>query len=292
MTPDPASRGHVSHRVASTDGVTLVLHDLGGDGPPLLLCHPTGFHGMVWAPVAAHLAGSAHCWAVDFRGHGDSGLPVSGALAWQDMADDVLACAHRIDGDVLFGAGHSMGAAALLLAEQLNPGLFGALWCYEPIVFPAAEARWPAGGNPMAAAARRRKAIFPDRATAIANYAAKPPLADLHPDALEAYVDHGFRDLADGTVELKCAPETEAQVFEGGMNHETFVRLGEVACPTAVVASGDGGPPSQGATLVAEALPQGRLERMAELTHFGPMEAPEAIARSIAAHAELAGRPR
>lgn len=290
MTASPTPRRHVSHRVASTDGVTLALHDLGGDGPPLLLCHATGFHGMVWAPVAAHLGASAHCWAVDFRGHGDSDLPMSGSLAWQGMADDVLAVADGVDGDVLFGAGHSMGGVALLLAEQLRPGLFCALWCYEPIVFPPVEAPWPAGGNPMAAAARRRKAVFPDRATAIANYAAKPPLGGVHPEALEMYVDHGFWDLPDGTVELKCAPETEAQVFEGGMNHETFVRLGEVACPTTVVASGDGGPPSRAATLVAEALPYGRLERMAEFSHFGPMEEPKATARSIASQAELARR--
>ena len=87
---DRASRCHhgtvttthgVDHvdRVASTDGVSLALHDLGGDGPALLLCHPTGFHAMTWAPVAAALAGVAHCWALDFRGHGDSTRPVSGS---------------------------------------------------------------------------------------------------------------------------------------------------------------------------------------------------------------------
>ena len=38
--------------VPSTDGVTLAVHDLGGDGPPLLLCHATGFHGRVWTALA------------------------------------------------------------------------------------------------------------------------------------------------------------------------------------------------------------------------------------------------
>ena len=34
------------------DGIRLVVHDWGGDGAPVLLAHPTGFHGRVWEPVA------------------------------------------------------------------------------------------------------------------------------------------------------------------------------------------------------------------------------------------------
>jgi pimeloyl-ACP methyl ester carboxylesterase len=267
--------------------VRVALHDLGGDGPPLLFCHPTGFHGRIWEPVAASLSGEAHCWAIDFRGHGDSDSPASGSFAWDGMAGDVLAVVAELAElgelrDGLVAAGHSMGGAALLLAEQARPGLFARLWCFEPIVFPA-DGALPPGENPMAAAARRRKAVFPDYETAIANYAAKPPLNVFHPAALEAYVYHGFRSRPEGGVELKCSPETEARVFEGGMTHGAFSRLGEVACPTTIVASGDGAHPAQVAPIVAEALPDGRLEEMRDLTHFAPMEDPERIAASIRA---------
>jgi pimeloyl-ACP methyl ester carboxylesterase len=275
-----------THHVPSTDGVTLALHDLGGDGPPLLFCHPTGFHGMVWAPVAQHLTSWAHCWTVDFRGHGDSTLPDSGNLGWGGMAEDVLAVTLYInasrpdDGRPLLAVGHSMGGAALVLAEQAKPATFTALWLYEPIVFPPMEGIRPA--NPLAASARRRRAVFPDKDAAYANYAAKPPLGGLAPEALHAYVDYGFRPTADGSgVELKCAPETEAEVFESGPHHSGFARLGEVACPTWVVASGDGAPPARMAGLVADALPQGRLEGFPQLTHFGPMEDPAAVADAI-----------
>ena len=40
---------------AGADAPTLAVHAWGGDGPPTLLCHPTGFHGRVWAPVAERL---------------------------------------------------------------------------------------------------------------------------------------------------------------------------------------------------------------------------------------------
>ena len=60
----PASQAPV-RQIPSSGGVTVALHDLGGDGPPVLLCHPTGFLGMTWAPLAAELADVAHCWALD-----------------------------------------------------------------------------------------------------------------------------------------------------------------------------------------------------------------------------------
>jgi pimeloyl-ACP methyl ester carboxylesterase len=157
----------------------------------------------------------------------------------------------------------------------------------------AAGAAGAAAESPLARGARRRKAWFPDTATARANYASKPPLNGFRADALDAYVEHGFRPAtspdgvegAEGVegVELKCAPEVEASIFEMGGGHGGFARLGEVACPVPVVASGDGAPPAMAAGLVAEALPDGRLVTMPELTHFGPMEDPEAVASALAA---------
>jgi len=272
-----------THRVASTDGVVLALHDLGGDGPEVLLCHPTGFHALTWAPVAAALAGVAHCWALDFRGHGDSTHPASGSYDWHGPAADVLAVIDHLGLDGVRAVGHSMGGAALLLAEQARPATMAGLWLYEPIVFPAAEGGGVPGSNPMADRARRRKATFPSRAAARANYAAKPPLGRFRADALDAYVEHGFRDVPGDGVELRCAPEVEAAVFERGGDHGAFAHLGEVACPVTVVASGDGAPPSWAAQLVAEALPHGRSLTMEQLTHFGPMEDPDAVAAAIAA---------
>lgn len=266
-----------------THGPAAVGVGTGPDGAAratVLFCHPTGFHGMVWAPVAAQLADVAHCWALDFRGHGDSETPAPASLGWNHMADDVLAVIDELGAERLYGVGHSMGGAALILTELARPGTWEGLWLYEPIIFPPFEGPRPSG-HPMAEAARRRKALFPNRETALFNYASKPPLGALHPDALEAYVSYGFRDLPDGTVELKCTPETEAKVFENGMGLDAFRHLDRVACPVTVCASGDGAPPAMVGPLVAEALPHGHSERFLQLSHFGPMEDPGAIAASI-----------
>lgn len=277
--------------VASTDGVTIAVHELGGDGPPLLLAHATGFHGMVWAPIAVRLADRARCVAPDLRGHGDSPVPVGHPFHWDCFADDVLAVVDDLDpGGPIVAAGHSKGGAALLLAEQRRPGTFSALYCFEPIVFPPRSGPPPGEGgeHPLAAGALRRRQVFASRDEAYDNYASKPPFSALHPDALRAYVDHGFADQPDGTVRLKCLGENEAQVYRMGGNHGAFARLGEIACPVTVARGALGGTsPADIAAPIAEALPHGRLEVHDDLGHFGPLEDPARIAERIAAALEL-----
>ena len=46
-------------RATTPDGVTVALHDLGGDGPPALLVHATGFHGRALGPLAREVSGAA-----------------------------------------------------------------------------------------------------------------------------------------------------------------------------------------------------------------------------------------
>jgi pimeloyl-ACP methyl ester carboxylesterase len=225
----------------------------------------------------------AHAWALDFRGHGDSTSPASMDFGWEGMADDVLAVMDElaVPAGRLMGVGHSMGGTALLMAECRRPGTFARLWLYEPIVSP-----WRADEGPrvnfMAEAARRRRPWFPDREAAYHNFAAKPPLDSLDPAALAAYVAYGLRDQPDGdAVELKCLPEVEARVFEGGFGQDTFARLGEVRCPVTVAIGAEDAGPSGFGPPVVEGLPHGRLDRFTHLSHFGPMEDPVAMAAAI-----------
>jgi pimeloyl-ACP methyl ester carboxylesterase len=273
-----------SHRIDAGD-LSLVVHDWGGEGHPVLLAHPTGFHGMTWAPVAARLvARGRRVWSFDFRGHGDSDRSPAG-YRWSEFADDVMSVARELDlarDPMLLACGHSKGATALLLGEARDPGTFARLWCYEPILFPSDEPLEPQDDFPLSAGARRRRAVWMSREEAFVSYAAKPPLDVLDRDALRAYVDHGLRDRADGQVELKCRPEDEAAVYAMGVANGVYQRLGEVLCPTLVVCGEhtDAIPPKLG-EMIVERLPHGRLEIMPGVGHFGPMQDPDATAESM-----------
>jgi len=279
--------------IPSTDGVDVAVHDFGGDGPPLLVCHATGFHAWCYEPMLRHLTDRHRCVGVDLRGHGDSRGPDALSYGWQGMADDLLAVIEALGLTDLCAVGHSMGGAAIVLAEERRPGTFRAAWMFEPILFPHDyQFHEPERRNRMADSARRRRDSFPSRDDAYDNYASKPPLDQLDTEALRAYVDHGFADAADGQVTLKCRPDTEAAVFESS-DSGAFELLDQVEMPVVVAVGRDtNGPAEFGESIVGQ-LRRGALEPHPELSHFGPMERPAELAARVAAACAdaLAGPP-
>ena len=268
-------------RLPSSDGVTLAVHDLGGDGPPLLMAHATGFCGPVLSPLAAHLTDRFHCWTYDARGHGDTGAPAGLDWNWRGFADDVLAVVDGLGLQQLYGFGHSSGGAALLDAEARRPGTFAALWCYEPIVWPEITEELKASRRPLINGALNRRDLFPSRQDAYDNFASKPPLESLDPKALRAYVDCGFGPDQEG-VRLKCPPFVEAAIYRQGLVHDGFIRLDGVRCPVTV---GWGGRSMAMDRDVVEAqvgeLPDAELAMFSDLGHFGPLEGPASVAATI-----------
>lgn len=282
--------------VRTDDGVDLAVYDF-GDGaaagaPSLLLAHATGFHARCWLPVVAVLREHFHCYAFDERGHGDSSTPPNGDFDWRRFADDALLVVDHFGLQRPFAVGHSCGGALLLLAEMARPGTFRSLYCFEPVVMPI-DSPPPPGGfdNPLAVGARRRREEFPSFAVALENFASKPPMSGFAPEALEAYVRHGFEVIDDDqTVRLKCRGEDEARTYEHAALHGAYSRLAEVRCPVTLscgeltTAFGE-----DILHLDAARLPFASVEVLPGLTHFGPMEDPTALAeRILAAFAKLA----
>jgi pimeloyl-ACP methyl ester carboxylesterase len=274
--------------VESSDGVTLAVHDLGGEGPPLLVCHATGFNAGAYGPFAHALRNDRHVWAVDFRGHGASTAPPDEAdFGWDHITEDLHAVLAL---DVLGGTpvdvvGHSMGGAVICLAELTRPGSIRSAYLFEPIVGPPGFAP-TSGENPMASSARRRRPSFPSKAAALLNYASKPPLWELNSGALAAYVQHGFTEEGEGgTATLSLSPDGEAAVFNGA-GKVTIAELSELTIPITVavgttdIAFG----PAHFAGPIAETLPNGRLSPFPDLGHFGPLEAPTVVAADVRDH--------
>ncbi|TVR24775.1 MAG: alpha/beta hydrolase [Ilumatobacter sp.] len=281
----------VTMRVLSSDEVEVVVHDLGGTGRPLLLSHATGFHGHCHAPMADVLADRFHSFALDYRGHGLTERPHDWQVDWNRYGDDALAAARAVAPDGgLVAFGHSMGGAGLLMAAHRDPGLFDLIVAFEPIVFPPPEQSEvlppdsPLPNSSLAVGARRRRNRFASLDEAIANYAAKPPLAAFTPAALRSYVEHGFRPADDGDgVVLRCAPEHEARTFEQGNVHRTWDLLPEITTPVVVVAGARVEmSPAAFAELIARELPVSTYVQLDHLDHFGPMTHPDEVAELVA----------
>jgi pimeloyl-ACP methyl ester carboxylesterase len=282
----------VSHRFAAGP-VSLVVHEWGGHGPPVLLAHATGFHGRIWAPIAERLIKQGRTvFSFDFRGHGDSDAPESD-YSWHGFADDVLAVTDHLElaGEpTLLAAGHSKGGAALVLGEAARPGTYARLWLYEPVIFPSLEALPPNHDFSMAQSARRRRNEWSSKKEAFDSYSSKPPLDVMTEASLRAYVDYGLRDRGDGVLELKCRPEVEAQVYTMGPNHGAFARLVDVRPPTLIVCGEHTASiPRDLARTIAARLPHGSVEVMAGVGHFGPQQDPNGAVDSMLRFSAAAG---
>ena len=284
--------GVTTRRVAGAGGVEIAAHHLGGDGPPVVIVHATGFHGRCYSRMAESLTPEFDVWAVDQRGHGESGKAADGRYDdWTRFAEDLLAVLDDIEpGTAWGGVGHSLGGGVALLAEALRPGSFTSLCCYEPVVIPP---NWlPASGEPahtgtspvpLAVLARKRRPAFASRQAAVDNYRSKPPFAAFDPRALRDYVEYGFVDEPDGSVTLACRREDEAAVFEAAPGSGVWDHLAEVRPPVAVLAGSDlADPVAAVAEQVARRLPRGGFRRFPDLDHFGPLTAPDEVGEVVA----------
>ena len=145
-----------------------------------------------------------------------------------------------------------------------------------------------AATNPLADRARRRRETFPSAEDALANYASKPPYRELDPEALRLYVESGFEVLpadegGDGrAVRLRCRRQDEAATFAAAGDHDAFAHLHEISCPVTLGHGAD--TDAFGARLMqadAAPIPDSRVESLAGMGHFGPLQFPAAVADSV-----------
>ncbi len=298
MTASAGGEPPGGRQCTTPEGLGIAAYDFGGRGPDLLLVHATGFCAAPFAPLARALGASYHCWGLDLRGHGHSDRPPDGDFAWSGFATDVLTVIDQLDLDRPFGFGHSCGGASVLLAEQARPGVFRSLYCFEPVVMPDAARAFIAEKNPLADGARRRRATFPSSEEALTNYASKPPYGELDPEALRLYVEAGFalvpdEEGGDGrTVRLRCRREDEAATFTAAGEHDAFAHLATVGCPVTLCCGAltDAfGPRLMRAD--AEPMARARVEVLPDMGHFGPLQHPATVARSVIRAFEAAGEP-
>lgn len=273
--------------VPSTEGMSIALHELAGDDdlPVLLLSHATGFHAYCYEPIARRLSDRFHSIGIDHRGHGMSPTPDDWDTDWRQFGRDARSVAEELASDRgLVGFGHSMGGAALLMAEHEHPGLFDRLVLFEPIAHAPAGYPFDIEEVPIVKGARRRRRRFDSIADAIANYSSKPPMSLMQADVLRLYVEHGFAEVEGGPqVELRCAPEFEASVFVTSRLSPLWDLLPNIEVETLVIGGAvQENEPSGRTQAIADRLPNGRYLCLEHHTHFGPFSHPDEIADLIA----------
>ena len=96
---------------------------------------------------------------------------------------------------------------------------------------------------------------------------------------------HGFRDLPDGQIELKCPGEIEAAVYESGRRFDAWADVARLTVPVLDLHAGKGNFPRA----VAERLAAGSRSielRTLDAPHLMPMTCPDRIADDVLAWAD------
>jgi pimeloyl-ACP methyl ester carboxylesterase len=269
-----------------SDGEHGVLHDFGGDGPPVLLTHGNGLNAGMWTTALPVLQGHRRCFGLDFRGHGASRVitpPLD--VDRSHLVAEVLHAATTIDQGPIDAVGHSLGGATLLRAELEKPGTFRTLWVFEPVMIPEGYER-PDEDHPLVLAAKRRRNEFPSLESFVERLRSKPPYSECEDDAVWGYATLGTQETPTG-VSLTCSGDTEARIYGTGTVTD-FPGLNSIKTPTAVARGelvGTGNElPAAMAEPIASHLGEGKLLKMDGLTHFGPMEDGSRVGEAILAH--------
>jgi pimeloyl-ACP methyl ester carboxylesterase len=253
----------------------------------LHFAHATGMNAALYAALLDPLADRFRILASDARGHGFSRLPADPAapLSWHDFAADLIGLIDSVDpNSPWLLAGHSMGATVSLLAADARPARCAGLVLTDPAMIPFDLARGLGPGeipaNPMADQAGRRRGNFGSRAEARAAYAGRGVFGRWADADLDAYLDGGLLPAGDG-VALACAPGWEAATFRA-VATDVEPALARLDRPFVLVA-GANGSTVRDADLAAFAAHRRCLdaERLAETSHFVPLERPDAIREAV-----------
>jgi len=276
-----------------------------GFSPLALLHHANGFCAATWALLVRRLQRHYRVVALDARGHGDSTAPPPGeAYAWTEFVDDLIALAERLVAEqggepVALGMGNSFGGLVTAYAATQRPELFARVAMLDPVLHPPphvveellaalpGEAResFASRGNPLAAAARKRRQVFPSREAAFDGWRAKAMFAPFEPGALDLYVAEGLRERRDGQVELKCSGEVEASVFDATGILDLYAQAPRLVAPTLLLRAGRGHFPKASFEALAERIPNVEYLDL-DAGHLMPMTDAELTVDTVLAFAE------
>ncbi|HYR97062.1 MAG TPA: alpha/beta hydrolase [Candidatus Binatus sp.] len=276
--PAPAS-----HHVRVGD-VRLHYLDFGGDGPPLVFLHATGFHSWLWEPYARRFVATHRVLAYDHRGHGESDKPRTG-YRWEQFGRDFAGLLEALRLDGVRAVGHSKGATTIAAAAAEGTRRLARAVLIEPVLISGPPATEPVHESPLAVGARKRRNVWTSRDAMFASLHGRMPFETWQEEFVRLYVEHGVADRPDGQVELRCPGEIEAQIYAEAPMTDGFALLEHLTVPTRVVRGQHS--PGLGEREAAEAmrrLPAATLRTVPRAGHFAPMERPEEVATAIADH--------
>ncbi|HLV47951.1 MAG TPA: alpha/beta hydrolase [Aliidiomarina sp.] len=257
--------------------------------PVLHFIHGNSYCGRIYEPMWKALYPHFDIFLHDVQGHGDSDLGGK-FVGWKRCAELVIAVWENYRGMwgnvPQIGMGHSFGGVLTSVIAATNAHFFERLVLLDPILMPPRYLRWvePLQNlglyklNPYSGRARKRRAQWPDKESALVGLTGRGMFKGWSDDAMHAYVDYGMNSTEQG-VQLKCAPSREAEIF-GSYMPRLWKTLARLETPTDIMYGSETYPFLQETMAKLEALPTVHIE-IVPGGHCFMQEHPEATAERI-----------
>jgi 2-(acetamidomethylene)succinate hydrolase len=196
------TRGFQERTVTLSNGLPVHYYEWPGPRPNLVLLHPSSGYGRMWEWTADALGSRFHVYALDQRGHGDSGRP-DGDYSAEEYARDLSLFFREVGVDRAIVAGQSLGGRVGMVFAALHPERVDALALvggpHTSNFFPTRQATI----NVLGAAQRMlvSPTEFPSREAA-SEYLRATRVRDGEP-ARRHRLEHNFVPTAAGAVAVK-----------------------------------------------------------------------------------------
>ncbi|HLW70898.1 MAG TPA: alpha/beta hydrolase [Candidatus Binataceae bacterium] len=260
------------------NGANLQYLDWGGDGPPILILHATGFLGRLYRPIAQALRPLGRVYSYDQLGHGGSDAPALEEISWYRTADDLEAFLEQMRLRGVRAFGHSAGATAIAAIADRRPDLIARAILVEPVIVDKSDPR--ERPSELYERTLKRKPAFDSLAAMYANFASKPGYSAWRADILHDYCEYGTRSDAGGRRLLRCTPEVEARLYQTARDFDGLQHILADKIPALLVFGEKSDSPGIGfAERIAQSASHRRIVVIPGGGHLLPMEQPEEIAR-------------
>jgi len=112
--------------ITLSNGLRLHYYEWDGPAPNLVLLHPSSGYGRMWEATADALGARFHVYALDQRGHGDSGRP-DGDYSAEEYAEDLYLFFRQVGIDRAIVAGQSLGGRVGQVFAAVHPEMIQGL---------------------------------------------------------------------------------------------------------------------------------------------------------------------
>jgi pimeloyl-ACP methyl ester carboxylesterase len=249
--------------------------------PLLHFSHGNSYPGGTYSRLFQALGGHYDVRSHDMLGH-DPRFPVGDG--WHHLVQELIHHLEQYAAPPVL-VGHSLGGMLSMMAAKQRPDLARCVVMLDAPVLAGWRAflwrlvKMRGMGSRFSPArfSERRRTVWPDRASALQHFSAKPMFQAWAPGALEDYLEHGLTDHAEG-VQLRFEREIESMIYNTLPHHMGAIIREPFPLPIGFIA-GTTSEELRQAGLGATRKLVGNNLAMIEGGHLYPLEKPETTAQ-------------